>query len=144
VEHWTVGAAVPTPVAEVLRTARKLLVDSYRAFEYSLVAVGWALFALEVTMHDCTMLIGPNSARRTFGASISKAQRSGLITQEEANALRLAADLRNRIVHGYLLPKPRPHSYAPHDALTMLEAVHDAITDLYTRATEDLPAQMSF
>src|SRR5260370_32341704 len=104
VERWTVGAAVPAPVAEVLGTARKLLVDSYRAFEYSLVSVGWALFALEVTMHDCTMLIGPNSARRTFGGSISKAQRSGMITQEEATTLRQTADLRNRIVHGYLLP----------------------------------------
>jgi hypothetical protein len=144
VERWTVGAAVPAPVAEVLATTRKLLVDSYRAFEYSLVSVGWALFALEVTMHDCTMIIGPNSARRTFGGSISKAQRSGLVTEEEATALRLAADLRNRIVHGYLLPKPCPHSYAPRDALTMVEAVHDAITDLYARATASLPSQMSF
>lgn len=42
VEGWTVCDAVPEPVADVLRVARMLLIDSYYEYSYSLVAVTWA------------------------------------------------------------------------------------------------------
>jgi hypothetical protein len=134
VQSWDVGAAVPTPVAEVLAIARRLLIDSYSAYEYSLVAVIWALFALEATLKDCTSVPVDGWDGRTFGTLISEASNSGVITQEEAVALRGAALLRNRVVHGHLQPKPPPHSYLPRDAVTMLKAIHEAVSDLYGRA----------
>lgn len=133
VQSWAVGAAVPPPVADVLITARRLLIDSYSAYEYSLVAVIWALFALEASLKDYLSVRAESWERRTFGALIREAWNSGLVTQEEAVALRSAARLRNRVVHGYLQPKPPPHSYLPQDAMTMLEAIHEAVSDLYAR-----------
>jgi Protein of unknown function DUF86 len=133
VEGWAIGAAVPSPVVDVLGTARKLLVDSYCAFDYSLVAVSWALFALEASLKDCLSIQVSGMARLTYRALINEARSSGLITKDEAIALRTAAQLRNRIVHGYLQPKPPPYSYSPLDAMTMLGAIHEAVTDLYER-----------
>lgn len=133
VQRWAVGAAVPTPIADVLATARRLLIDSYSAYEYSLVAVIWALFALEASLKDYMSVRADSSEGRTFGALINEARNSGLITQSEAVALRGVAVLRNRVVHGHLQPKPPPQSYLPQDALTMLEAIHEAIADLYAR-----------
>jgi hypothetical protein len=57
-----------------------------------------------------------------------------LLARDEADALRSAARLRNLVVHGHLRPKPSPDSYTPRDALDLLSAIHDAISDIYRRA----------
>jgi hypothetical protein len=133
VDDWTVGQAVPASVADVLNVARSLLIDSYLTYEYSLVAVTWGLLALEACLKDC-LLSGEEKDRRSFSHLIAEAQGLGLITHDEASALGLAAALRNRIVHGYLQPKPSLQSYSPKHAVVMLESIHQAVSDLYERA----------
>jgi len=132
-EDWTVGRAVPKSVADVLSVARSLLIDSYLTYEYSLVSVTWGLLALEASLKDC-LLSAEEKDRRSFSDLISEAQRLGLITHDEASALGIAAALRNRIVHGYLQPKPLLESYSPKHAVAMLESIHNAVSDLYERA----------
>jgi len=135
IEAWTVSDAVPESIADVLRVARALLIDSYFIYEYSLVAATWALLATEACLKDCVPRNsdkGPD--KRTFGPLIREALRRGLIRQDEADALRGAAELRNRIVHGYLRPKDPGESYTPQDAMVMLESIHEAVSDLYARA----------
>lgn len=73
---------------------------------------------------------------RTFGPLVDEAagRKRGLITQDEAEVLRKAAGLRNDIVHGHLQPKAPSQSYSPKDAMEMVKAIHEAISDLYSRA----------
>jgi hypothetical protein len=133
VEGWTVGPAVPESVADVLTVARSLLIDSFVTYAYSLVAVTWGLLAMEASLNGC-LPSGEGQDRRSFRRLIGEARRRGLITNDEASALGLAASLRNRIVHGHLQPKLSMQSYTPHDAVVMLEAIHQAVSDLYERA----------
>jgi hypothetical protein len=134
VNHWTVGDAVPEKVADVLRVARTLLIDSYTTYDYSLVATTWGLLVTEASLRGCLPIAGARQDKRTFVQLVATARRRGLITKEEANALGGLAGLRNLIVHGHLQPKAPDHSYSANDALEMLEAIHDAITDIYMRA----------
>lgn len=135
VDDWIVGPTVPESVADVLRVARSLLIDSYLTFPYSLVAVTWGLLATEASLNGCVPSV-KRQERRSFRILVAEAQKCGLITDDEASALGTAATLRNRIVHGYLQLKPSPHSYSPSDAVVMLKAIHEAVTDLYQRAQD--------
>jgi len=136
VSDWAVGDAVPAPVADVLRVARMLLIDSYYVYDDSLVAVTWALMAAEASLKRCMPFMAGGPDKRTFVTLVAEAagQKRGLITKEEAAALRGAAELRNLIVHGHLQVKPASESYSPTNVMTMLEAIHAAISDIYARA----------
>lgn len=127
VGEWQAGEAVPAGVADALRVARALLVHSYYVYEFSLVAATWGLLVLEASLRDC--LGAPDST--TLKKLIAQASERGLITSEEAEALHGARGLRNRIVHGSLLP-----TFDPQEALGLLDAIHAAITDIYGRASE--------
>jgi len=105
VDAWTVSDAVPELIADVLRVARALLIDSYFIYDYSLVATTWALLITEACLKDCLVYAAKGPDKRTFGQLIDEAHRRGLIQQDEANALRGVAELRNRVVHGHLKPK---------------------------------------
>jgi hypothetical protein len=132
VDGWTVGPAVPESVADVLSVARSLLIDSYALYAYSLVAVAWGLLAMEASLNGCVPG-GERQDRRSLRLLVAEAQRHGLITHDEASALGTAVTLRNRIVHGYLQPKPLGQSYSAKDAVLMLESIHLAISDFYER-----------
>lgn len=123
-------------VASLLRLARDLLVDSYFAFQYSLVAAGTALAALEACLRGCLPVAQVDDDRRTLGPLINEAEgsRRGLITAEEAAALRNSAKFRNLIAHGKIITHEDPgKSYVAKDALVFIESVHEAISDLYQR-----------
>jgi len=89
------------------------------------VAVTWVLLATEACLDVC---LG-GQGKYGFNRMIKHAIECGLITPEESAALNDARKLRNVIVHGALLP-----SFAPSSAVTMVKAVHDAVSDIYRRA----------
>jgi len=109
----------------VLRLARRLLVDSYAAYEVALVAVTWSLLALEAALHLCLGVQG----RQDLGGLLRQAQREGLIDAEEFAVLDAVRVLRNTIVHGALRP-----SFPPGAAVEMVDALHQAVADIYGRA----------
>jgi periplasmic divalent cation tolerance protein len=135
VDQWTLAEAVPSGVADVLRVARMLLIDSYYQYEYSLVAAAWGFLVMETTLRACLPLPnGGDDDRRSFGVLVGQARKRGLITKQEDTVLTNVVNLRNRTFHkAYLLPKPTPESYPPEAALQMLEAIHDCVSDLYSR-----------
>ena len=116
----------------MLRVARALFVHSYFVYEFSLTAVIWGLLALEASLRGCL----DASDRESLASLIRRAKDRGLITPIEADALDAGRELRNRIVHGHLLP-----AFSPGAAAQMLEATHEAISDIYERvAAESGPA----
>ena len=139
-EAWPLSDAVPGYLARVLRVGRDLLVDSYYEYEYTLVAMAWGLVALEAGLRGCLGV--PQNTKATFGTLVGRARRAGLLAKEEAAVLQHhGAGFRNGIVHGgLLLPKPPPTSYSPEDAMAFLQAIHDAMSDLYGRAAFRLPS----
>jgi hypothetical protein len=128
IEHrlasWPVSPSVPASVVEVLRVARLLYIRSLDVYEFSLVAVTWALMALEASLR----LVAPPDTQAHQKGLIDLAAARGLLTAEEAESLHQARKLRNLIVHGHLLP-----SFNPLAAENMLQAVHEAICDLHDR-----------
>lgn len=124
---WRVSDAVPEGVADVLRIARSLFVHSYFVYEFSLTAVTWALLVLEASLRDCLHA----DERTPFAALIKDAEANGLLTREEAESIDAGRQLRNRIVHGHLLVTV----LTPGAAAQMLQATHEAISDLYERVT---------
>jgi len=143
VSQWSLGETVPAGIAEVLRLSRTLLVDSYYEYGYSLIAVSWGIVVLEACLRGCLPLPSDDAEDlRGFGALVNQARKSHLITRKEAAVLFEVVDIRNNTFHhAHLLPKPVPDSYSPEIALTMLEAIHDAVSDLYTRAASQVDAQ---
>jgi hypothetical protein len=133
IKQWPVSEAVPEPLAGVLQVARMLMLDSYYTYEYSLVAVTWGLLATEASLEGSMPAKDPGQDRRTFRNLINQAREHELITPAEADALKDAARLRNHIVHGHLQPKPPPDSYTPQNAMDTLQAIHEAVSDLYDR-----------
>jgi hypothetical protein len=127
-DGWRVGLAVPEDLAEVLRVSRELFVHSYFVYEFSLVAIIWALFALEAGLRGCV------SASGKLDALINLAKKRALISAEEAEALHGAQQVRNKVIHGQLLP-----SFKPDSAAQMLQAIHEAISDLYERVESGDP-----
>ncbi len=121
---WPVSPALPEGVSEVLRVSRELFVHSYFVYEFSLTAVVWGLLALEASLRLCVKA----SDRESLQALIRRASDSGLLSVDEASALNGARELRNEIVHGSLLP-----TFAPTAAAEMLEAIHEAISDVCER-----------
>lgn len=145
INRWTVGDAVPPGVADVLRVARTLLIDSYYEYDYSLVAVAWGFLVLEACLHGCVPLGGEHREdRRPFGTLVRQAETDGLITRQEATTLLQVVKFRNDIFHrAYMQVKPPPESYSPNTALQMLESIHDAVSDIYGRAVNQLTSQPS-
>jgi hypothetical protein len=134
VSHWQVGEAVPDGIADVLRTARRLLVDSYYEYDYTLVAA-WGWLIVEACLRGCMPAAGEGKDRRTFGHLVEQAREEGLISKEEGGVLLKTVELRNSVFHrAHLKPKPAPESYLPDVALQMLEAVPDCVSDIYARA----------
>jgi len=145
INQWTVGEAVPPGVADVLRVARTLLIDSYYEYEYSLVAVAWGFLVVEACLHGCVSP-GDESGedKRSFGMLVKQAETDGLITKQEATVLFQVVKFRNDIFHrAYLQVKPPPDSYPPDTALQMLESIHDAVSDIYARAVSQLTSRPS-
>ncbi len=128
VDEWRVSESVPDGVAGILRVARDLLVQSYYVYEFSLVGVVWSLFALETSLRGC--LYADESIQ--LASLIEQARKRGLINEEEAQTLHKVRELRNLIAHGRL----GSPTYLPEDALTFLRSIHDAVSDIYDRATE--------
>jgi hypothetical protein len=127
VNGWRVGEAVPGGVADVLRVARMLLVDSYFVYEYSLVAVTWGLLAAEASLRGCLSVDDQQRDQRPFGTLVEQARQRELITDEEKNLLIKVVALRNKIVHGHLRPNPAPESYSAEAALMHLEGAGDGL-----------------
>ncbi len=124
--RWRVSDAIPDGVSDVLRIARLLFVHSYFVYEFSLTAATWALLVLEASLRDCL----DADARTPFASLITQAEATGLLTAAEAEAIDAGRQLRNRIVHGHLLVTV----LSPGAVGEMLEATHEAISDLYERA----------
>jgi hypothetical protein len=136
-----VGEAVPEGIADVLSTARRLIVDSYYEYDYTLVAGAWSWLIVEACLRGSTAAEGEGKDRRTFGELVRQARKDGLISQEESDVLSRLVELRNSVFHhAYLKPKPAQESYSPDAALQMIEAVHDAVSDIYARAANRRPA----
>jgi hypothetical protein len=135
VSHWQVGEAVPAGIADVLQTARRLIVDSYYEYDYTLVAGAWGWLIVEACLRGCMPAADEGKDRRTFGRLVEQAREEGLISKKEAGVLIKTVELRNSVFHrAHLKPKPAPESYLPDAALQMLEAVHDCVSDIYARA----------
>jgi uncharacterized protein YutE (UPF0331/DUF86 family) len=66
---------------------------------------------------------------------IRQAETGGLLTHDEAAAIDAGRELRNRIVHGHLLVTV----LSPGAVGEMLEATHEAISDLYERVAAAEP-----
>src|SRR5258708_22147690 len=83
VEGWAIGDAVPEPIADVLRVARMLLIDSYYEYSYSLVAITWCLLATEASLKGCMPTKEQRTDTRTFRPLVNEAagRKRGLITQ---------------------------------------------------------------
>lgn len=135
VSLWRVGEAVPAGISDVLRTARRLIVDSYYEYDYTLVAGAWGWLIVEACLRGCMPAADEGKDRRTFGRLVGQAREEGLISKEEEGVLLQTVELRNSVFHrAYLKPKPAPESYLPDAAFEMLEAVHDSVSDIYARA----------
>jgi hypothetical protein len=115
-------------------------VDSYYEYGYSLIAVSWGLVVLEACLRGCLPPPSDDAEdMRGFGALVSQARKSHFITRKEAAVLFKVVDIRNNTFHhAHLLPKPSPDSYTPETAISMLEAIHDAVSDLYARAVSQI------
>ena len=136
VGRWPVGDAVAAGVASQLGVARDLIVDSYFKFDYSLIAAGQAFQALEACLRGCVPpATDGQPAKRTLGRLIHDGQDRGLLAAEEAQVLLDSTAFRNLIAHGKIMCYDNPtKSYTPRDALDFVEAVHNAVTDLYDLA----------
>lgn len=122
---WRVSPAVPAGIADVLRVSRELFVHSYFVYEFLLTASIWGLLALEASLRVCLNADDRVSLQRL----IQRAKSEGLLTPHEAEALDAGRKLRNTIVHGSLLP-----AFTPGAAEQMLQATHEAISELHDRA----------
>jgi len=132
-----VGAVVPSGVASLLSLARDLVVDSYFAYSYTLIAAEKALQALEASLRGCLPIESGQADRRGLGQLVTEGagQPRGLLSAVEADALRSTAEFRNLIARGKILCHEDPtKAYGPRDVLAFVESVHEAITDLYERA----------
>jgi hypothetical protein len=69
----------------------------------------------------------PDNVR--FEVLIRKAEQCGLLNDQEAGVLHRVRALRNQVIHGGLFP-----AFSPADALDMLENLHEAVSDIYSRA----------
>jgi hypothetical protein len=125
VQSWPVADTVPNDMAEVLRVVRGLLIQSYNDYEFMLVAITWGLLALEGGLVACLDFADSSGLKELIG----EAHTRQVVTDNEAKALKVAADLRNKIVHGKLRP-----FFAPSFGVIMIEDLHQAICDLYDRA----------
>lgn len=138
VSRWTVCDAVPEDIADSLRIVRMLVVDSYYVYDYSLIAFVWGMTILEASLRGCVPTKDGRPDKRNFGPLVDEAagKRYGLLTGEEAEVLQGTIKLRNNIFHhGYLKPRSAPDSYMPQDIFNMIQAIHDAISDIYARVT---------
>ena len=136
VTSWQVGSVVPSGVVSLLGLARDLVVDSYFAYSYALIAAEKAVQALEASLRGCLPIDSGQVDKRGLGQLVTEGagQRRGLLSAEEADVLRSTAEFRNLIAHGKILCHEDPaKAYGPHDVLTFVESVHEAITDLYER-----------
>ena len=126
---------MPAGIRDVLRTARRLIVDSYYEYDYTLVAGAWGWLIVEACLRGCMPAADAGKDRRTFGRLVGQAREEGLISEEEASVLFKTVELRNSVFHrAHLKPRSAAESYLPDAALEMLEAVHDCVSDIYARA----------
>jgi hypothetical protein len=127
---------VPDGVASLLSTARDLLVDSYFNYPYSFAAAEKALQALEACLRGCLPVPEGRVDGRGLGQLIDEGAgaRRGLLSATEADVLRSSARFRNDVAHGNIMCHEDPaKAYGPHDVLTFVESIHEAVTDLYER-----------
>jgi hypothetical protein len=137
ISRWQVGEAVPGGIADVLRTARSLIVDSYYEYDYTVVAGAWGWLIVEACLRGCMPAADAGKDRRTFGLLVKQAREEGLISKEEAGVLFKTVELRNAVFHrAHLQPKAGPESHLADAVLQMLEAVHECVSDIYARASD--------
>lgn len=122
---WRAGAEVAAPVADMLAVARRLFVHSYFVYEFGLVAVVWALLALEAALRDCI----ETSESATLATLLDHARMRELLDAREAESLGAARELRNRLVHGRAHP-----AFTPGLVAELLASMHAAISNLYDRS----------
>jgi hypothetical protein len=109
VESWAISDPVPVGVADYLRIARELLLQSYFLYKFALVATMWTMLALEAPLLGLVDQF--------------------LVDDEGASALHDVRSLRNQISHhavGFTVP--------PGTVLQWVGALQEAVSDIYTRA----------
>jgi hypothetical protein len=126
VESWPISKAVPVGVADYLRVARALLVQSYFVYEFALVATMWTMLALESALRGCLAA----SDRTKLHQLIDKARERGLIDEPGATALHEVRKLRNEISHNAV-----SFNVAPGAVLQWVGALQEAVSDIYERAS---------
>jgi hypothetical protein len=125
VDQWPINAAVPVGVADYLRVARALWVQSYFLDQAALVATMWTMLALESALRGCL----DASDSSTLGQLINRAKERGLIDYEGASALHDVRKLRNEISqHAVSFDVP------PDTVLQWVGVLQEAVSDIYTRA----------
>jgi hypothetical protein len=127
VDRWPISEAIPPGVADYLRMARALLVQSYFMYEFAPVATMWTVLALESALRGCL----DASDSTTFHQLIDQAKGRGLIDDEGASALHDVRKLRNDISHHAV-----SFSVAPETFLEWVGALHEAVSDIYIRAAK--------
>lgn len=126
IDTWPISEAVPAGIADYLRVARALLVQSYFLYEFALVASMWTLLALESALRGC--LAASDSTK--LQQLIDRAQEQGLIDEDGASALHDVRKLRNQISHHAV-----SFNVAPGTVLQWVGALQEAVSDLYERAS---------
>jgi hypothetical protein len=124
--QWPISEAVPVGIANYLRTARALLVQSYFVYEFALVATMWSMLALESALRGC--LAAGDSV--TLHRLIDRAQERGLIDESGASALHEVRKLRNEISHHAI-----SFNVAPGAVLQWVGALQEAVSEIYERAS---------
>jgi hypothetical protein len=94
------------------------------AFLYDLftVAAAWGLLALEPALRD-RLNAGRNA---TFGELLGRAERTGLLTDDEARRVAAGIALRHMFAH-----PERWSLYSPGMSEVLLEATHEVVAKLY-------------
>lgn len=131
--QWEVSDNVAGGVAYVLSVARKMVILANDDRDLALPAATWGLLALERCIIGCVgaRLGKPVSSHVSLADLIDMAKTCDLISNQEADVLHGVRRLRNHIIHGALYPT----SFGPTDASEMLQSIHEAISDIYDRAT---------
>jgi hypothetical protein len=124
---WRLGAAVPAEIAGLLQTARDLFVHAWFHYEFLVVAGAWSLLAVEATMRRAYPTRGTEGLKKVLGRALA----DGLVTDEEHDRLRAAADLRNRLLHA-----ERQSVWTFGMAAGVIAASHAVVAGVFDRTAE--------
>lgn len=92
-----IAPGAPPAIAEMLRVARALIVQSWWCYDFLTVSVVWSLMAVEAALRE--RLVKPEEPSPTFKPLVRLAKLGGLLGEEDGKTLEAGAKLRDGLVH---------------------------------------------